>query len=66
MELDQIADATLTLLVDQVLTLAEVAVLVLSHNNGLSLWYQHFFPFQDKLFITCRVWGHESKCKLGN
>lgn len=46
LQLQQIADATLTLFVDEVLAVAEVAVGVLGLVDGLPLGDGHFLPVQ--------------------
>lgn len=46
LQLQQVADATLTLFVDEILAVAEVAVGVLGLIQRLPLWDGHVLPVQ--------------------
>ena len=48
LELQQVADATLVLLVDQILAVGKVAVLVLGLLNGLTLRHSHLLTIQSQ------------------
>ena len=47
MQLQKVADSTLTLLVDEVLAVGEVALLVLTLLQGFSLGHHHLLAIQS-------------------
>lgn len=55
LELQQVADATLVLRVDQVLAVAEVAVLVLGLLGGFTLRHSHLLTIQSQEDVLGRV-----------
>lgn len=56
MDLQQVAQATLALLVDEVLALGEVGAAELWAGHGPALWHRHSLAIQLQLSVLGRVW----------
>ena len=56
MQLQKVADPTLTLFVDEILAVGEVALLVLTLLQGFSLGHHHLLVIQSDFGVLGGVW----------